>query len=443
MFDTLSEKFDQTIRKLRGIGKITERNIEDAVREVRLALLEADVQFQVVKDFTDRVRDKALGQSVLASLTPEQQFIKIVNAELATLMGGAATRLDLAAPPPVAIMLVGLHGSGKTTTIAKLARYLKTEHGRTPYLVPADVYRPAAIEQLTTLAQQIDCGVHPSHEGADPVAVSRDALTFAKNHGHDVLLIDTAGRLHIDDELMDELERMKGAIRPHHILLVVDAMTGQDAVNVASGFHGRLDLTGVILTKLDGDARGGAALSVRAVTGAPVLFAGTGEKLDTLELFHPDRMATRILGMGDVLTLVEKAERAYDEKQALALQKKLRRNEFTLEDFRDQLRTLRKMGPMGDLLGMIPGMKKVTRGMDMSSAETELKRIEAIIGSMTNAERRNHLILNGSRRQRIALGSGTSVAEVNRFLKQFVQTKKVMKQMSKFAGRGLPQGMPT
>jgi signal recognition particle subunit SRP54 len=443
MFDTLSEKFDQTIRKLRGIGKITERNIEEAVREVRLALLEADVQFQVVKDFTDRVRDKALGQAVLASLTPEQQFIKIVNAELAALMGGAATRLDLAAPPPVAIMLVGLHGSGKTTTIAKLARYLKTEHGRTPYLVPADVYRPAAIEQLTTLAKQIDCGVHPSHEGADPVAVSRDALTFAKNHGHDVLLIDTAGRLHIDDALMNELEQIKSAIHPHHILLVVDAMTGQDAVNVASGFHRRLDLTGVILTKLDGDARGGAALSVRAVTGAPVLFAGTGEKLDALELFHPDRMATRILGMGDVLTLVEKVERAYDEKQALALQKKLRRNEFTLEDFRDQLRTLRKMGSMGDLLGMIPGMKKVTRGLDMSSAETDLKRIEAIIGSMTNEERRNHLILNGSRRQRIALGSGTSVAEVNRFLKQFVQTKKVMKQMSKFAGRGLPQGLPT
>ncbi len=442
MFDTLSEKFDQTLRKLRGVGKITERNIEDAVRDVRLALLEADVQFQVVKDFTDRVRTKALGQAVLASLTPEQQFIKIVNAELTALMGGRATPLDLGATPPVAIMLVGLHGSGKTTTVAKLARLLKTEHGRTPYLVPADVYRPAAIEQLTTLGQQIDCAVHPSHPGADPVALSRDALTFAKHHGHDVLLIDTAGRLHIDDELMQELERIKSAIQPHHILLVVDAMTGQDAVNVASGFHTRLGLSGVILTKLDGDARGGAALSVRAVTGAPVLFAGTGEKLDALELFHPDRMATRVLGMGDVLTLVEKAERAYDEKQALALQKKLRRNEFTLEDFRDQLQTLRKMGSMGDLLGMIPGMKKFTRGLDMNSAEGELKRIEAIIGSMTKEERRNHLILNGSRRKRIALGSGTSVAEVNRFLKQFLQTKKVMKQMSKFAGRGLPSGLP-
>jgi signal recognition particle subunit SRP54 len=442
MFDDLSEKFDHTIRKLRGVGKITERNIEDAVRDVRLALLEADVQFQVVKDFTDRVRSRALGQAVLASLTPEQQFIKIVNAELTTLMGASARPLDLSATPPVAIMLVGLHGSGKTTTVAKLARYLKTEHRRSPYLVAADVYRPAAIEQLVTLGKQIDCPVHASHAGADPVALSREALTFAKNQGYDVVLIDTAGRLHIDDELMDELQRMKAATHPHHILLVVDAMTGQDAVNVAGGFHSRLALTGVILTKLDGDARGGAALSVRAVTGAPVILAGTGEKLDALELFYPDRMARRILGMGDVLTLVEKAERAYDAKQALALQRKLRRNEFTLEDFRDQLYTLRKMGSMGDLLAMIPGMKKFTRGLDMGEAEAELKHIEAIIGSMTAEERRNHLVLNGSRRKRIALGSGTSVAEVNRFLKQFVQMKKVMKQMSKFAGRGLPPGLP-
>jgi signal recognition particle subunit SRP54 len=442
MFDDLSEKFDHTIRKLRGVGKITERNIEEAVRDVRLALLEADVQFQVVKDFTDRVRSQALGQAVLASLTPEQQFIKIVNAELTTLMGASARPLDLSATPPVVIMLVGLHGSGKTTTIAKLARYLKTEHRRSPYLVAADVYRPAAIEQLVTLGKQIDCPVHASHAGADPVTLSREALTFAKNQGHDVVLIDTAGRLHIDDELMDELQRMKAATHPHHILLVVDAMTGQDAVNVAGGFHSRLALTGVILTKLDGDARGGAALSVRAVTGAPVILAGTGEKLDALELFYPDRMARRILGMGDVLTLVEKAERAYDAKQAVALQRKLRRNEFTLEDFRDQLHTLRKMGSMGDLLGMIPGMKKFTRGLDMGSAEAELKHVEAIIGSMTAEERRNHLVLNGSRRKRIALGSGTSVAEVNRLLKQFVQMKKIMKQMSKFAGRGLPPGLP-
>ncbi len=442
MFDTLSEKFDQTIRKLRGVGKISERNVEDAVRDVRLALLEADVHFQVVKDFTDGVRAKALGQDVLASLTPEQQFLKIVKAELTALMGNQATPLDLAAPPPVTLMLVGLQGSGKTTAVGKLARHLKGAHKRAPYLVPADVYRPAAIEQLATLADQVGCPVHPSHAGADPVALCRDALSFAKNHGHDILLIDTAGRLHIDDALMEELERIKAAIHPHHILLVVDAMTGQDAVNVASGFHSRLGLSGVLLTKLDGDARGGAALSVRAVTGAPILFAGIGETLDALEVFHPDRMATRVLGMGDVLTLIEKAERVYDQKQAVALQKKLRRNEFTLEDFRDQLRAVRQMGSMGDLLAMIPGIKKFTRGLDMSAAEGELKQIEAMINSMTNEERRNHLILNGSRRQRIAHGSGTSVAEVNRFLKQFLQTKKMMKQMSKFAGRGGAPGFP-
>ena len=443
MFDTLSEKFDQTIRKLRGVGKITERNIEDAVREVRLALLEADVHFQVVKDFTDHVRAQALGQEVLASLTPEQQFLKIVKAELTALMGNRATPLNLSAPPPVAIMLVGLQGSGKTTAVGKLARLLKTEHKRNPYLVPADVYRPAAIEQLTTLAHQVGCPAHPSQEGADPVALCRDALSFAKHHGHDILLIDTAGRLHIDDALMEELERIKAAIQPHLILLVVDAMTGQDAVNVASGFHSRLALSGVVLTKLDGDARGGAALSVRAVTGAPILFAGTGEKLDAIEVFHPDRMATRILGMGDMFTLIEKAQRVYDQEQAVALQKKLRRNEFTLADFRDQLRAVRQMGSMGDLLSMIPGMKKFTRGLDMNSAEGELKQVEAIINSMTNEERRNHLILNGSRRQRIARGSGTTVADVNRFLKQFLQTKKMMKQMSKFAGRGgAPHGFP-
>jgi len=437
MFDTLSEKFDQTLRKLRGLGKITERNIEDAVREVRLALLEADVHFQVVKDFTEKVRAQAIGQEVLGSLTPTQQFLKIVNTELTSLMGERATPLDLSAAPPVVILLVGLQGSGKTTTVGKLARYLQSELKRSPYLVPADVYRPAAIEQLTTLASQIGCPVHPSQPGADPVVITRDAFTFARHHGHDVLLVDTAGRLHIDDALMTELERIKAAVHPHHMLLVVDAMTGQDAVNVARGFHERLGLSGVILSKLDGDARGGAALSVRAVTGAPILFGGTGEKLDALEVFHPDRMATRILGMGDVMTLIEKAERAYDQQQALTLQKKLRRNEFTLDDFRDQLRAVRRMGAMGDLLNMIPGMKKFTRGLDMQGAEAELKQVEAIINSMTHQERRNHLILNGSRRRRIAQGSGTTVADVNRFLKQFEQTRKVMKQMSKLAGRGM------
>jgi signal recognition particle subunit SRP54 len=440
MFDTLSDKLEQTVKRLRGHGKINERNIEDAVREVRLALLEADVHFEVVKDFTERVRAEALGQEVLASLTPEQHFVKIVRAELTRLMGEESADLNLSAPPPVVVMLVGLHGSGKTTTIAKLARLLRSERGRRPYLVPADVYRPAAIEQLRTLAEQIHVPVFATSEGAEPVRVCRDARREAALQGCDVVLIDTAGRLHIDDELMRELERIKGAVEPHQIVLVVDAMTGQDAVNVASGFHQRLGLSGVIMTKLDGDARGGAALSVRAVTGAPILFVGVGEKLDALEAFHPGRMATRILGMGDVLTLIEKAERVYDQKQALELQRKLKRNEFTLDDFRDQLHAVRKMGSMGELLGLIPGMKKLTRGLDMSEAEGELKRIEAIINSMTKEERRDHTILNGSRRRRIAQGSGTSVAEVNQFLKQFLQTKKVMKQMARYAGKGMPHG---
>ncbi|HYD47663.1 MAG TPA: signal recognition particle protein, partial [Terriglobales bacterium] len=426
MFESLSDRLDQTIRKLRGVGKITERNIEDAVRDVRMALLEADVNFQVAQDFTERVKKQALGQEVLASLTPEQQFIKIVFAELTELMGGKVRPLDLSAAPPVPVLVIGLNGAGKTTTVGKLARILKQDLKRTPYLVPADVYRPAAIEQLNTLAAQVDCPVHPSQPGGDPIAISREAMTFAKNHGHDVVLIDTAGRLQVNEELMVELERLKQAIQPHAVLLVVDAMTGQDAVNVARGFHERIGLTGVILTKLDGDARGGAALSVRAVSGAPILFAGMGEKLDALEPFHPDRMAQRILGMGDMLTLIEKAQKAYDQKQALALQQKMRRNEFTLEDFREQIGVLRKMGSMGDLMAMIPGMKKLIKGVDMDSAEDELKRIEAIISSMTKQERNNHLILNGSRRQRIAKGAGTTVAEVNKFLKQFQQTKKVM-----------------
>ncbi len=435
MFDTLSEKLEQTVKRLRGHGKITERNVEEAVREVRLALLEADVHFEVVRDFTERVTAQAMGQEVLASLTPEQHFIKIVRSELTRLMGERTVELNLSATPPVVIMLVGLHGAGKTTTIAKLARYLKTQRQRSPYLVPADVYRPAAVEQLTTLGAQLGLPVHATAAGADPVQVCRDAQVEAKNRGCDVVLIDTAGRLHIDDELMGELERIRDAVHPHQTVLVVDAMTGQDAVNVAGGFHSRLSLSGVIMTKLDGDARGGAALSVRTVTGAPILFAGMGEKLDALEVFHPDRMATRILGMGDVLTLIEKAEQVYDEKEALKLQRKLRRDEFTLEDFRDQLRAVRRMGQVGDLLAMIPGMKKLTKGIDMGEAETELKRVEAIINSMTNEERQNHLVLNGSRRRRIAAGSGTSVAEVNKFLKQFLQTKKVMKHMAKLSGK--------
>ncbi len=441
MFDSLSDKLEQTVKRLRGQGKITERNVEEAVREVRLALLEADVNVDVVRDFTERVRSQSLGKEVLASLTPEQHFIKIVRSELTQLMGGEASEIDLAASPPVAIMLVGLNGAGKTTTAGKLATHLKTARGRSPYLVPADVYRPAAIEQLTTLAGQIDVPVHPTQAGDDPVKIAQDAIKEASNRGYDTVLIDTAGRLHIDDELMGELERMKAAVQPHHIVLVVDAMTGQDAVNVATGFHGKLELSGVAMTKLDGDARGGAALSIRAVTGAPILFAGTGEKLDALEVFHPDRLATRILGMGDMLSLIEKAEQVYDEKQAVELERKLRRNEFTLEDFRDQLRAVQKMGQVGDLMNMIPGMKKLTKGMDMGAAEKELKRSEAIINSMTNEERRNAKILNGSRRRRIAAGSGTTVSDVNRFLKQFQQTKKMMKQVSKFQKMGMARGL--
>jgi signal recognition particle subunit SRP54 len=441
MFDTLSDKLEQTVKRLRGHGKISERNIEDAVRDVRLALLEADVQLDIVRDFTDRVRQQSLGAEVLASLTPEQHFIKIVRSELTALMGGQAVELNLSATPPVVIMLVGLNGAGKTTTIAKLALWLKGQRKRTPYLVPADVYRPAAIEQLTTLAGQIDVPVHATSPDSDPVDVCRAGVEAAKNRACDVVLLDTAGRLQIDDALMAELERIGAAVHPHLTLLVVDAMTGQDAVNVAKGFHTRVPLGGVVMTKLDGDARGGAALSVRAVTGAPVLFAGVGEKLDALEVFHPDRMATRILGMGDVLTLIERAEQVYDEKQALALQKKLRRNEFTLDDFRDQLRAVRKMGAVGDLLGMIPGMKKLTKGMDMSGAETELKRTEAIINSMTCEERDNAAIINGSRRRRIAAGSGVSVADVNKFLKQFQQTKKMMKHVARFASKGMPPGL--
>ncbi len=441
MFDSLSDKLEQTVKRLRGHGKLSGKNIEDAVRDVRLALLEADVNVDVVRGFTDRVREQSLGKEVLASLTPEQHFIKIVRSELTRLMGGDTVEIDLAASPPVALMMVGLNGAGKTTTSAKLAKFLETSHKRTPYLVPADVYRPAAIEQLITLGTQLDIPVHPTQPDSDPVDVAQQALREATNRGCDTVLIDTAGRLHIDDELMGELERMKAAVDPHHTLLVVDAMTGQDAVNVANGFNDRLNLSGVVMTKLDGDARGGAALSIRAVTGAPILFAGTGEKLDAIEIFHPDRLATRILGMGDMLSLIEKAEQVYDEKQAIELERKLRRNEFTLEDFRDQLRAVQKMGQVGDLMNMIPGMKKMIKGMDVNAAEKELKRSEAIINSMTNEERRNSSVLNGSRRRRIAAGSGTTVADVNRFLKQFQQTKKMMKQVSKMQKRGFPRGL--
>jgi signal recognition particle subunit SRP54 len=441
MFESLGEKFDSLLRKLRGQGKITERNIEEALRDVRLALLEADVNVAVVRDFVDAVKKDALGADVLASLTPEQHFVKLVHRELVRALGEKPVALDLGGASPVVLMLVGLNGSGKTTSTAKLARWLRAERGRTPYLVPADVYRPAAIEQLETLARELDIPVHPSTPGGDAVAIARDGVATARSRGLDTVLVDTAGRQTVDDDLMAELERMTSAIRPHQVLLVLDAMTGQDAVATAQGFAGRLPVSGAILTKIEGDARGGAALSLRAVTAKPILFAGTGEKLDALEPFFPDRIASRILGMGDVLSLIERAEKVYDRSQAATLQKKLRRADFDLEDFRDQLRAVKKMGSMTELLGMIPGVKKLLRGTDLSGAEDELKRTEAIINSMTRAERRNVQILNASRRKRIAQGSGTSVAEVNRLIKQFTQTKKVLKQLGSGGMPNIP-GLP-
>ena len=442
MFESLGEKLDSLLRRLGAQGKITARNIEDALRDVRLALLEADVNLDVARDFVERVKQDALGAEVLRSLTPEQHFVKLVHRELVRVLGERPTALDLGGPTPLVLMMVGLNGSGKTTTTAKLARWLRAERGRTPYLVPADLQRPAAVEQLQTLGRELEVPVHPSTPGGDPVAIARDAVAAARARGLDTALVDTAGRQTVDDDLMRELERMVAAIRPHQILLVLDAMTGQDAVATAQGFAGRLPVTGAVLTKIEGDARGGAALSLRAVTGKPILFAGTGEKLDALEPFYPERIASRILGMGDVLSLVERAEKVYDRSQAEALQKKLRRNDFDLEDFREQLRAVKKMGAVTELLGMIPGVKKLLRGADLSGAETELKRTEAIIDSMTRAERRNHNLLNASRRKRIARGSGTSVAEVNRLIKQFAQTKKVLKQLGSGAAMPNIPGLP-
>jgi signal recognition particle subunit SRP54 len=445
MFDTLSDRLESVFKKLKGQGRITERNIEEALREVRLALLEADVSIRVVRDFVEHVKKKALGQEVLRSLTPEQHLIKFVAAELCEVMGGRARELDLKVKPPVKIMLVGLQGSGKTTSLAKLALFLKAERKRHPLMVSTDVRRPAAMEQLRVLGEQAGIPVAESREDQDPVEIVSRALVKADVGGYDTLLIDTAGRLQIDEELMEELARLKAAAEPHHSILVADAMTGQDAVNVAQGFHDRLHISGLILTKLDSDARGGAALSVRAVTGAPILFAGSGEKLDAFEVFHPDRLASRILGMGDMLSLIEKAQQNYDQDKAKELERKFKKNEFTIEDFADQLKTIRRMGSLGDLLGMIPGLKKIAGAADSEEARREMGRIQAIIDSMTREERRNHMVLNARRRVRIAAGSGTSVQDVNRFVKQFEQTRKMMKKITRLGGsrtmmRGLGLG---
>ena len=442
MFENLADKLELTFKKLSGQGKIREGNIDEALREVRLALLEADVHFKVVKGFLDAVKAKALGKDVLQSLSPDQQFIKIVHDELTRLLGGEYAELDLKGAPPQILLLVGLQGSGKTTTVAKLALYLKREKKRKPYLVPADIYRPAAIEQLKTLGRSLDIPVYDSRPEQSPVAIARDALKQAKSEFADLVIIDTAGRLHIDDELMDELKNITEAVHPNHTLFVADAMTGQDAVNQAEGFSRRLDLTGIILTKMDGDARGGAALSMREIVGRPILFSGTGEKPEALEPFYPDRLATRLLGMGDVLSLIEKTQQVYDEKETERLLNQARKNQFTLEDFQAQLRQLKKMGSIGDVLNMVPGARKLSQQVDLGQAETELKRVDAIINSMTLKERKNPAILNGSRRKRIAKGSGTTVTDVNRLIKQFMEMKKMMQRMSRGGIRGLFNRMP-
>ncbi len=438
MFDNLTEKFDSVFKKLRGHGRLTEENIQGALREVRLVLLEADVNFRVVKDFIAAVQVRAVGQEVLKSLTPAQQVIKVVREELSRLMGeGEDNLLDLAARPPVPVMLCGLQGAGKTTTCGKLALKLRKEK-RNPLLVPADVYRPAAIAQLKTVGNQIGIPVFDSRADQDPVEICRQAHRFAELNGYDTLILDTAGRLHIDQALMGELQRIKESLAPREILFVADAMTGQDAVNVARSFHEQLGLTGVILSKLDGDARGGAALSIRAVTGTPIKLVGLGEKLDALEVFHPDRMAQRILGMGDVLSLIEKAQSAIDQDQAAVMQQRLRKEGFTLENFRDQLQAIKKMGSMESLFKLIPGAGKALKEMQGSQLpDRELKKIEAIINSMTTQERRDHRVLNGSRRLRIARGSGTTVQDINQLLKRFTEAQKMMKKMQKMGPRGL------
>jgi signal recognition particle subunit SRP54 len=440
MFEKLSDKLDAAFKKLKGRGKLTEKNIEEGLKEIRMALLEADVHYRVAKRFIADVKERALGQEVLTSLTPGQQIIKIVNEELTEMMGSHQEELNLSGPSPVSLMLVGLQGSGKTTTAGKLALFLRNK-GRKPYLVPADVYRPAAIDQLKKLGEQLTVPVFSSSVDMDPVQISRDAKTAAHQQGCDTLLLDTAGRLHVDEDLMDELIRINEAVKPADILLVADAMTGQDAVNIAQSFNEALDIGGVVLTKMDGDARGGAALSIKEITGKPIKFIGVGEKLNELEPFHPDRLASSILGMGDVLTLIEKAQNVVDEKKAAELEKKLRKSQFTLEDFRDQMRQIRKMGSLSDIMKMIPGMGKLKQMKNVDMDEKELVRIEAIINSMTPQERRRHGIINGSRRRRIAKGSGTRVQDVNRLLKNYTQVLKMLKKLNKGGMQGLQQGM--
>jgi len=426
-FEGLADKLQSVFKKLTGKGKLSEKDVKDAMREVKLALLEADVNFLVVKDFIKKVSERAVGQEILESLTPGQHVIKIVNEELTALMGSTQSKIAFASKPPTIIMLVGLQGAGKTTMAGKLGGYL-AKQGKQPLLVACDIYRPAAIKQLQVVGEKMNLPVYEKGQ-TDPVAIARGALEHAASHGNDVIIIDTAGRLHINEELMDELKKIKEEIKPHEVLLVVDSMTGQDAVNVSDTFNQKLGIDGVILTKLDGDTRGGAALSVKAVTQKPIKFAGVGEKLGDIEPFHPERMASRILGMGDVLSLIEKAQSAFDEKQARELEKKIRTQQFTFEDFLEQFQQIKKMGSIQDILGMLPGMNSAKLS-DVDIDEKQFARMEAIIKSMTKEERQNPAIINGSRRKRIARGSGTSTQEVNQLLKQFESTKKMMKQFA-------------
>ncbi|RJQ52380.1 MAG: signal recognition particle protein [Nitrospiraceae bacterium] len=426
MFDALSEKLEGIFKKLKGRGLLREEDVAAAMKEIRMALLEADVNFKVVKDFTEKVKQRAVGKEVIESITPGQQVVKIVHDELCALMGDGLRKINLAPNPPTILMLVGLHGSGKTTTSAKLANNFKKD-GRRPMLVALDTGRPAAIDQLKSLGAQIDVPVYATGPGDDPVRIFPEALQKANREGRDVVILDTAGRLHMDEQLMEELEELKKTAKPKEILLVADAMTGQDAVNIAKSFNDRLDIDGVILTKMDGDARGGAALSISSVTGKPVKLIGVGEKIDFLEPFHPERMASRILGMGDVVTLVEKAQEAVDMEEALKLEEKLRKDSFTFEDLKNQIKQIKKMGPLENILGMIPGLGKQIKGINID--DRAFARIEAIINSMTMPERKNSVILNGSRKKRVADGSGTSVADVNRLMKQHMEMKKMLKRV--------------
>ena len=440
MFESLQDRLESVFKKIRGHARLDETNIQEALREVRLALLEADVNFKVVKAFTERVRERALGQDVVKSLTPGQMVVKIVHDEILALLGGEAQTVDFRHKPLI-IMMVGLQGSGKTTTTSKLALWLRRNHKRKPYLVPADVYRPAAIDQLHKLAQQLDLPAYPSKPGMNPVDICRDAVAEAERQGLDAIILDTAGRLHIDEVLMDELKAIKDTVGPHEILFVADAMTGQDAVTVADSFNARLEITGVVLTKMDGDARGGAALSIKEVTGKPIKFVGVGEKASDLEIFHPDRAASRILGMGDILSLIEKAQEEFDAGEAAEMERKLRQAQFTLDDFRTQMRRVKKLGSLDTILKMIPGMGKLTKQLgEIQMPEKEMARLEAIISSMTKKERTEPKIITQSRKERIAKGSGVQVGDVTGLLKNFEQMRMMMQRM--MGGGGKMPAMP-